>query len=57
MTTLRKATAKEGYVFKLKGTDQILGSVLYLGKEDSIDRYEQVLEVAEEEQETEEKDK
>lgn len=56
MAILRKYTAKQGYVFKLKGTDQILGTVMYLGKEDSIDRYEQVLEVAEE-QETEEKDK
>lgn len=47
---IRKATAKDGCVWKLKDSDELLSSVLYLGKDDNIDRYEQVLEVAEEEQ-------
>ena len=46
---MNKLIAKEGKVFKNKLTGEMLGFELYLGKEDSIDNYEQVDKPVEEE--------
>ena len=42
--------ADEGKVWKHKATGSLLSSELYLGKEDSNDNYEQVEEIANEQQ-------
>lgn len=42
MATIRKATAKDGCVWKIKSTGMILSEVLYLGNNDSIENYEQI---------------
>lgn len=39
---LNKITAEEGYVFKSKESGEIIGNVIYLGKNDSADNYEEV---------------
>ena len=46
---MNKLVAKEGNVFKNKLTGEMLGAELYLGKNDSIDNYEQVDKPVEEE--------
>ena len=46
---MNKIVAKEGKVFKNKLTGEVLGFELYLGKNDSIDNYEQVDKPVEEE--------
>lgn len=43
---LRHFTARDGYIWKSKLTGDLLSSELYLGKEDTIDNYEEVLEDA-----------
>lgn len=40
---MNKLVAKEGQVFKNKLTGEVLGAVLYLGKNDSVYNYEEVL--------------
>lgn len=40
---MNKLVAKEGNVFKNKLTGEMLGAVLYLGKNDSAYNYEEVL--------------
>ena len=40
---MNKLVAKEGQVFKNKLTGEMLGAELYLGIQDSIDNYEEVL--------------
>ena len=40
---MNKLIAKEGKVFKNKLTGEMLGFELYLGKEDSIDNYEEII--------------
>ena len=46
---MNKLVAKEGKIFKNKLTGEILGFELYLGKNDSIDNYEEVDKPVEEE--------
>lgn len=46
---MNKLIAKEGKVFKNKLTGEVLGFELYIGKEDTIDNYEQVDKPVEEE--------
>lgn len=41
---MKKLTAYEGYVFKLKDNTAVYGSILYLSDIDSEDRYEEVTE-------------
>lgn len=43
---MNKLVAKEGKIFKNKLTGEMLGAVLYLGKNDSAYNYEEVLEDA-----------
>ncbi len=40
---MRKHDAKEGYIWKSKRTGDILSEILILGKEDSIENYEEVV--------------
>lgn len=40
---LREFKAKDGYVWKDTIDGQILSEVLYLGKSDTIDHYEEIL--------------
>lgn len=40
---LKKYLATDGYIFKKKENEQLLTEILYLGINDSIENYEEVL--------------
>jgi len=42
MSLINKYEAEQGFIFRNKSTGDELGSVLYLGINDSIDNYDQI---------------